>query len=150
MDSLELQTVTCARCGRVGEIRLTTPDRMLEDKEDFLERHRCQAPQGTRLAPKTLITTDSFPRWRGCVSKIPFETLAAADEAVRDLREKPQYHRHARAMNAYHCKFCGRFHIGHTTFDQLWSAFVRHNPSQQQTAPKRDRWQELFANHKDI
>lgn len=51
-------------------------------------------------------------RRRACDGKVRHETSWEARKAIRDLNRKRGYQG---PMNAYKCKFCGGFHVGHST-----------------------------------
>jgi uncharacterized protein with PIN domain len=48
------------------------------------------------------------PRLRSCISKV---VHASAEKAHKVLTKSP----YKKVLDVYHCKFCGRYHIGHKT-----------------------------------
>lgn len=42
---------------------------------------------------------------RGCAGKVWFASRKAAKRCIRRVND--------RTMNAYHCEYCGKWHIGH-------------------------------------
>jgi hypothetical protein len=51
-------------------------------------------------------------RRRVCARKVRYATEALAYAARRAMRRK--YGRETRLVTAYHCRFCGGYHLGHT------------------------------------
>jgi hypothetical protein len=47
-------------------------------------------------------------RQRCCTRKAAYDNIAAAQRAVRRI-----FWTYRERMHAYHCPFCGRFHVGH-------------------------------------
>lgn len=52
------------------------------------------------------LTSDLYKR--SCERKFQYQNAAAAEIDVRDLQSKGE-----RDVAAYHCRFCGEWHIGH-------------------------------------
>jgi hypothetical protein len=50
-----------------------------------------------------------------CAGKVAFETLAAAQEQISRFRKRRNFkNRRSARLNAYRCRFCGRYHVGNT------------------------------------
>lgn len=68
---------------------------------------RADAPAMTALTYRLLINRDLPIRDRACESKAVYLTRGEARQQLRGGRHMDG------AMKPYHCRFCGRWHLGH-------------------------------------
>lgn len=84
-----------------------------------------------------------------CLGKIGYPTKAEAEKVRRHLYEKRGFDRkgdgrEVSRMNAYHCKRCGKYHLGRAKRDGLKAQ--RHTPDHWKTSQKSRaaRYRELI------
>jgi hypothetical protein len=55
----------------------------------------------------------SYQKFRSCELKRPYNTLEAAEQAVRNLQQSGRDLKPHKPLTAYKCDYCHKFHVGH-------------------------------------
>lgn len=81
------------------------------------------------------MTDLAYKKLRGCDRKVPFHTKKLAEDSAQTTRRHSRFNGcNPRKLMAYHCGFCGLWHVGHERGGRSWLKVTTTYPA---AAPSR-------------